>query len=143
MTKKFLKITLIIGLFTLLIAIRYFESYFYDPLQSFFKQAYLHQKLPQINTVKLFGNIFMRYTLNSLISIFLIWVVFKNKGFIIFSSIFYLIVFVILIIILYILLQTSSSQYYLPIFYVRRFLIQPVFILLLLPAFYYQQIQNK
>ncbi len=130
---------LIIGfLFILLIAIRYFENYFYDPLQTYFQNDYLHFKLPEINTFKLLFHVFLRYALNSIISVVIIWIAFKRKSYLSFSIYFFIIAFVFLIIGFALALQTRFEHYYLFGFYVRRFLIQPIFVLLLLPAFYYQ-----
>lgn len=62
---------------------------------------------------------------------------FKEKGIITFASLFYGVVFIVLIVIFGILLKTQGIGEYLPIFYVRRFLIQPILLFMLLPAFYY------
>jgi len=43
----------------------------------------------------------------------------------------------------YILLQTGFNKGYLLAFYIRRFLIHPLFVLVLLPAFYYQQKEEE
>ncbi len=138
MYKKWPNIFIICLLFLALIGIRYFEHLFYDPLQTYFKNAYLYTKLPEINTLKLFLNIFIRYSLNTVISIFIIWFAFNKKNYISFSLYFYIIAFVILLIAFSFALQTKFENYYLFGFYVRRFLIHPIFVLLLLPAFYYQ-----
>ena len=41
------------------------------------------------------------------------------------------------------LLHFSKTQDYLFVFYVRRFLIQPLFLILFVPAFFYQKSVNK
>ena len=130
---------MIVGcLFVLLTAVRYFEHYFYDPLQTYFDYDYLHTTLPELNTGKLLFHIFLRYTLNAIISIGIIWVAFRKKTYISFSIYFFSLAFFILIIAFWFTLQTRFENYYLFGFYVRRFLIHPVFIIVLLPAFYYQ-----
>lgn len=137
-----LRYLLIIFLFLCLIAVRAFiEPYFYDPLIVFFKTDYLNRSLPDIDFPKYFFNIGLRYFLNSLISLFIIFLVFKKKNTLLFSIKFYLISFVILSIMLFILLKYSTSFNYITIFYVRRLLIQPLFLLVLLPAFYYQKLK--
>lgn len=138
MHKKWSNILIIVILFVLLIGIRYFENYFYDPLQTYFHNEYLHNKLPEINTIKLLFHIFLRYLLNSIISITIIWIAFRKKSYISFCIYFYSIAFLVLIIAFALALQTKFEHYYLFGYYVRRFLIHPVFVLLLLPAFYYQ-----
>jgi exosortase F-associated protein len=139
MYKKWTNIILIMLLFIALIAIRYFESCFYDPLQTYFKSDYLHQSIPKLQTSKLLLNIFYRYTINSLISILILWVAFRKKSIIRFSLYFYILSFILLIIAFWLALLTHFDDYYLFGFYIRRFLIHPIFILVLLPAFYYQK----
>jgi len=141
--KKIANILIVGFLFTLLIGIRFYESVFYDPLQAYFKFDYLHKSLPDMQMGKLFLHTFLRYMLNSMLSILIIWVAFRRKSFVKFSMYFYSIAFIILILAFWLSLQTHFDKYYLFGFYVRRFLIQPIFVLLLLPAFYYQLRSNS
>jgi len=126
-------------LFFLLILVRAFQTkLFYDPFVVYFKNDYLHQAIPEFNLFKLYFNIFFRYLLNSFISIGIIYLLFQNQ-FLKFSLQFYTIAFVILILLLFVVLQFNLFDSYLPLFYLRRFLIHPIFVLLLIPAFYYQK----
>lgn len=118
--------------------IRFRESeLFYDPLIPFFKSNYQKMTLPDMETWRLFLHLFLRYLVNTLLSLIILWMAFKERGIITFASLFYSIVFVLLLITLSILLKTQNVGEYLPIFYVRRFLIQPILLFMLLPAFYY------
>ena len=118
--------------------IRFRESeLFYDPLISFFKGNYQNMTLPEMENGRLFFNVFLRYLLNTLLSLIVLWMAFKEKGIIKFSALFYGGVYILLIIAFGILLKTQGIGEYLPIFYVRRFLIQPILLFMLLPAFYY------
>lgn len=118
--------------------IRFRESeLFYDPLISFFKSNYQSVPLPDMEMGKLYVHLFLRYLLNTALSLGVLWIVFKEKGIIIFASLFYGVVCVLLLLVLGILFKTQESGEYLPIFYVRRFLIQPILLFMLLPAFYY------
>ena len=128
----------------MLITVRAFvQPYFYDPLIEFFKSDYLYMAIPEINLEHLFLNIFYRYTLNTIISLAIIYLVYNNLKVFKFSVKLYAIAFVILSIILFILLELDNNQGYRLIFYVRRFLIHPIFLLILLPAFYYQKLKVK
>jgi len=138
MKNNILKIVIIGLLFMALVLVRFFESYFYDPLQSYFTDDYLHTKLPEINTYKLYLHLFIRYAINSIISLLIIWIAFKNRSYISFSLVFFSVAFIVLILVFGVALHTHFENYYLFGFYIRRFLIQPIFVLLLLPAFYYQ-----
>jgi len=136
---KELQILGIVLLVVMLILVRVFETeLFYDPFINYFKNDYLHKVLPEFKIIKLFGNIIFRYILNAIISLGVIYLVFQNKKYVKFSIQFYGIAFIILIVLFYIILQTKTINY-LPIFYIRRFLIHPIFVLLLIPAFYYQK----
>lgn len=129
----------IVLLVVILVLVRAFETaLFYDPFINYFKNDYLHKGLPEFKTIKLFGNIIFRYILNAIISLGIIYLVFQNKKHVKFSIQFYGIALIVLILLFYIILQTKTISY-LPIFYIRRFLIHPIFVLLLIPAFYYQK----
>jgi len=131
----------IIGiLIVLLMLVRaYGTKLFYDPFIAYFRHDYLNDTIPGFNTIKLFFNLFLRYSMNAIISLAIIYVAFQKRELVIFSIKFYLIAFIVLSIVYYFLLRTGMANGYLFTFYVRRFLTHPIFILVLLPAFYYQQ----
>lgn len=137
---KWTKGAIIVILIMLLMLIRTFgDKYLYDPFISYFEHDYLTNSIPGFTSFKLFFNIFLRYAVNTLVSLAIIYVAFQNKKLIKFSIRFYLIAFIVLSIVYYGLLRAGMHNGYLFTFYVRRFLIHPVFILILLPAFYYQK----
>ncbi len=129
----------ILGL--LLVAIRYFESeLFYDPLISYFKTEHSTEAIPDFENLKLYLNIFLRFTLNTIISLSIIWLIFKNRGVLKVSTLLYVLLFVLLFSAYIVLLNLSTeSSDNLILFYVRRFIIQPLFLFILLPAFYFQR----
>lgn len=128
----------------MLVAVRVFvQPYFYDPLIEYFKADYLHNSIPEINLNFFFLNLFYRYFMNTIISLAILYVVFDNFKILKFSFKFYTIAFVALSVILFILLKFNLSNDYKLIFYVRRFLIHPIFLLVLLPAFYYQKLKQE
>ena len=140
--KTIVRITFIVVLFLILIAVRTIvQPYFYDPLIEYFEGDYLHTSIPEINLGAFFLNVFYRYTLNTIISLAIIYVVFNNLKVIKFSIKFYIIAFILLGIVLFILLKFDLNLGYRLTFYVRRFLIHPLFLLILLPAFYYQKLK--
>lgn len=124
----------------LLIAIRTFEhTFFYDPFLKYFKQEYAHLPFPQIQIVKLFFSLGFRYYLNSVLSIALLYVLFKDKKFTKFSVLLYMILGSILMISFFFVLQFFGEESKMTLFYIRRFIIQPIFLILFIPAFYYQK----
>ena len=141
---KYVKITFLGILFSLFLIIRaYGKVVFYDPLAVYFKNDYLHTSLPKIDTWHLLMHMLYRYILNSLVSLGIIWVVFQKKEYLKFSIVFFTIAFIILIAAFVFLLRNNFADGYLLPFYVRRFIIHPLFLLLLLPAFYYQKLSKE
>ncbi|HCE54726.1 MAG TPA: exosortase F system-associated protein [Lutibacter sp.] len=140
--RKSVRILLIVVLFLMLILIRaVLQPYFYDPLLDYFKHDYLNASIPELDFSAYFLNIFYRYFLNTIISLTIIYLVFKDVKALYFSVKFYLLAFVVLSLMLFVLLKFNVTQNYLLTFYVRRFLIQPMFVFILLPAFYYQKLK--
>ncbi|PHS67166.1 MAG: exosortase F system-associated protein [Flavobacterium sp.] len=137
---KTLKIVTLVFLASLLVLIRMFETeLFYDPLLSYFKSDYSNNPLPEIYSYKLVGNIAVRFLLNTIVSLGILWIVFKDKGILKLSVFLFGILFCVLVLAFSYLLFYSNSESFLSLFYVRRFLIQPIFLLVLLPAFYFQK----
>jgi len=141
---KIVRIVLVCLLFGLLIVIRgYVAPYFYDPLNYYFNHDYYTESAPSLEYGRYFFNIFLRYSLNSIVSLAIIYLLFKNKSLLNFSIRFYVIAVIFLSIFLFIILKYFNSEGYMLLFYVRRFLIQPLFVVVLIPAFYYQKLQTK
>lgn len=133
-----------VAVFVFLLAlIRLFEKQlFYDPFLDFFKGEFQNAQLPEYKSVSLFFGLVFRYFLNSVVSIAVIYVVFKDLPLTKFTTVLYLIFFLVLIGLFFGILKFSDQPDYMFLFYVRRFLIQPLFLVLFLPAFYYQK-KNK
>ena len=130
-------------LFGLLVLIRVFENeLFYDPYLTFFQNDYLYIDSPRREVFKLTAFTSLRYWLNTVISLGILYVVFKDKSMVKFSTLIYLFSFVVLILIyLYFVVNPKQEHYYL-FFNMRRFLIQPIILLVLLPAFYYYKLKH-
>lgn len=143
--KKIWKYIIAGFLFSILVLIRAFENeLFYDPFLNFFKHDYLQAVIPDYNGWLLFVNHIFRYGLNMLVSLAIIYVAFENKHVLKLCTGLYAVAFVILVALYFYFIQHNLSEDYLLTFYIRRFLIQPLFVLILLPAFYYQRkIKNE
>ncbi|MGB0892127.1 MAG: exosortase F system-associated membrane protein [Flavobacteriaceae bacterium] len=141
---KLVRYILVGFLFLLLFVVRGFATdLFYDPLIEYFQNDYLYTIIPEINTWHLVVDLLFRYTINSLISLGIIWLLFKRKDYLKLSGFFLMVAFMVLIIVFVFLLKDKFESGYLLPFYIRRFIIHPLFLLLLLPAFYYQKLSNK
>lgn len=135
---------LLIGLGIVLLAlIRYFEDIlFYDPYLQFFKNDYLYIDSPRQETLKLTANTLLRYSINSGISLGIIYLAFLDRSMVKFSFLVYTVALVLLLIaFLYFVINPKQEDYYL-FFNVRRFLIQPLLLVLLVPAFYYYKLKR-
>ena len=131
----------VVGVFLLLllIAIRAFENtIFYDPFLDYFKSEYANLPLPQTNPIKLFLSLGFRFYLNSMISLALLYVIFKDTKIIKFSIFLFSIFGIILMVSFFFTLKFFPTEK-MTLFYLRRFIIQPIFLILFVPAFYYQK----
>ena len=138
------KIAIVIFLVLLLACIRAFESsLFYDPFLAYYKKDYANLPFPELDKFKLFLGLSFRYFLNSLLSLAIIYTIFKDRELTKFASILYIILFVILMILFVGGLCFPIKENPFLLFYVRRFLIQPLFVILFIPAFYYQKKLSK
>ncbi|GAA4307459.1 exosortase F system-associated protein [Pontixanthobacter gangjinensis] len=133
-----------IGLLVLLLAaLRFFEQdLFYDPLIQFFKSDYLLGIIPPMDMAKLMINLSLRYFLNTVISLAIIYVSFRDMNMLKFSALLYAILYVAATAVFIFLVLNIEREHYLALFYVRRFLIHPLFLLILLPAFYYYKLRG-
>jgi exosortase F-associated protein len=134
-----IKLVQVVLLVILLATIRGYENdLFYDPFLSFFKSEST-TKYPVFDSVKLFTNMIFRYLLNSLISLAILFIIFSEIGIVKFSAIIFLLFLVILLFLLYVYLSYFDESHKMILFYIRRFLIQPILLLLFIPGFYYQK----
>ncbi|WP_299096377.1 exosortase F system-associated membrane protein [Winogradskyella sp.] len=140
---KLTRYILAVLLLFVLVAIRAFEDYlFYDPYLTFFENDYLYVDNPRREVAKLVLYTSFRYVLNTLASLGILYLIFKDKIMIKFSVLLYTIAYVLLLIpFIYFVINPRQEDYYL-FFNVRRFLIQPIGLILLLPAFYYYKLNR-
>ena len=134
----------------ILVLIRGFEeTLFYDPLIPFFKSIQSYDSLPQFETLKLLLNVVLRFLMNTSVSLVILWILFQNRDVVKLSVLLYSALFVVLFAVFCYLLsgdanigsldEASETDNFMSLFYVRRFLIQPLFLLILIPAFYFQK----
>lgn len=122
--------------------IRVFEKQlFYDPFLNYFKNDFHNLPYPKVEELKLFFGLLSRYFLNSVLSLVLIYALFKDRDIFKFSLIIYSLFLIALLVMFYIILEYFPDAGWL-LFYVRRFIIQPILVLLFIPGFYYQ-LQNS
>ena len=138
-----LRIVLATLLVVMLALVRAYEDVlFYDPFLNYFKTDYHNLPLPKVENVSLFFGLLFRYFLNTVLSLAMIYVLFKDIEAVKFASILYVAFFVILVMGFFVMLSFFGETNKMALFYIRRFIIQPIFLLLFLLAFYYQKQNN-
>ncbi len=143
MQNKILRYTIVFIMVVGLVMVRAFESQiFYDPFLEFFKGDYQIAKYPHYDLIKLLASTSARFWLNAALSILLVRALFPATANVKIIIWIFLVVYVLLIIAFAIIVQFGESQHLL-FFYIRRFLIQPLLVMLLVPAFYYQKVSVK
>lgn len=123
-----------------LIGVRILEdTIFYDPFQAFFHLANKHAPFPEFNWVPLVLNYLFRFGLNLILSASIVYLIFQNKQWMLQAILLILIVFIITFPIYLYCIHTKFEVGYLFSFYMRRFVIQPLILLLIIPLFYYRK----
>ncbi|GGG44184.1 exosortase F system-associated membrane protein [Epilithonimonas arachidiradicis] len=123
-----------------LIGIRGLEDkLFYDPFLYFFKTADQNEIFPDFVWGKLIISYLFRFGLNALFSLLIIHFLFQNREWTKQASILILLVFAIVFPIYLFCIYDRFDFGYLFSFYVRRFVIQPLTVVLLVPIFYYRK----
>jgi exosortase F-associated protein len=137
-TVRFLGVLMLVFLLVLVRA--WEEKLFYDPLLHFFEMDYKSLPLPKMDLSALLLATAGRYGVNSLLSLAVLWLIFKDLGMLKISMLLYLSLFVVLFAVFsFIVTSSEAGQGHFLLFYVRRFLIQPLLLLVLVPAFYFQK----
>lgn len=121
-----------------LVLVRYFETnLFYDPLDLFFQGDYLTRELPLIDPLFFWTSLIFRFLLNLIFGLMLLKGLFIDPQTIRFTWVLYLMFFAFLSLALFGLMAMYQAGYYHQLFYVRRFLIHPIILLILIPGFYF------
>ena len=121
-----------------LIMVRVLERHlFYDPFLQYFETADHSAEFPSFVWGKLiFGYIF-RFVLNTVFSLWIVYFLFRSKVLVKQSLVLMILIFL-LVFPIYLYCIYDRFQFgYLFSFYIRRFVIQPMAIILIIPVYYY------
>lgn len=130
---------ILFGIFGLM-AIRGVEDkIFYDPFLQFFESADRFAMFPDFVWGKLIFSYLLRFALNVFFSLCIIHFLFQNKEWTKQAFILILLVFMIVFPIYLYCIHDKFQFGYLFSFYVRRFVIQPLTLILIIPIFYYRK----
>lgn len=123
-----------------LISVRIVEdTLFYDPFLRFFRHSSQELPFPDYEWGKLILHHLFRFSLNFIFSLLIIHFIFKRRDWTIQAGAMILLVFVIALPLYLYCLHTEFSIGYLFSFYTRRFVIQPLIVLLIIPMYYYRK----
>lgn len=119
------------------------EKLFYDPFLKYFQQEFHTAEFPVFVWWKLIVSHFFRFLLNLFFSAILLQGLFINRNWTLQAVFLMILGFVILLPIYLLGLYTEMKWGYLFTFSVRKFVIQPVFLLLFIAVFYYKNRLEK
>lgn len=123
-----------------LVGVRMLEdTIFYDPFLNYFHEANRNISLPQFEWRKLILSHLFRFILNLFFSCIIIHFLFKNKEWTMQGAVLITIIFAITFPIYLYCIYNQFEIGYLFSFYMRRFVIQPLILLLIVPLFYYRK----
>ena len=123
-----------------LIGVRMVEDQiFYDPFLEYFRTANKSSVFPDFIWSSLIYSHIFRFLLNLALSAVIIHLVFNKKKWTFQAVVLILIVFAITLPIYLYCVKTEFSIGHLFSFYMRRFVIQPIILLMIIPLFYYRQ----
>lgn len=119
------------------------ENLFYDPFLGYFHESDKTIHFPSFEWGKLIFSYLFRFSLNLFFSCMIIHFLFKNKEWTIQGGLLIVIVFAITFPIYLYCIYDRFETGYLFSFYMRRFVIQPLILLLIVPMFYYRKQISK
>ena len=126
-----------------LIYIRYAESnLFYDPFLDYFHQVGQYPTFTTFNWGQLIISHFLRFGLNLIFSSIIIHFIFNKIKWTLYGGILMSLVFGVTLLIYLYCLYTQFEVGFQFSFYIRRFVIQPLILLLIIPTFYYLKKKN-
>lgn len=115
------------------------DQIFYDPLLNYFHEGNKNISFPEFEWGKLIISHIFRFVLNLFFSCVIIHFLFKNKEWTVQGAVLISIIFVITFPIYLYCISDRFDIGYLFSFYMRRFVIQPLILLLIVPLFYYRK----
>ncbi len=131
-------------LILVLILIRYFQKeLFYDPFLEYFANDFSGKTYPSYDSFRLYSNVIFRYALNSTISVLIIALLFWKKYITVASIQVYAIVGLVFLILYIGMIESHMSMGEKITFYIRRVLIQPFLLLILIPIFFVSEHEKK
>ncbi|MCD0478548.1 exosortase F system-associated protein [Chryseobacterium sp. LC2016-29] len=115
------------------------DQIFYDPFLNYFHEGNKNISFPEFEWGKLIISHLFRFILNLFFSCIIIHFLFKNKDWTVQGAVLISIIFIITFPIYLYCISDRFDIGYLFSFYMRRFVIQPLILLLIVPLLYYRK----
>lgn len=123
-----------------LVSVRIFEDrIFYDPFLAFFHSISKNKPLPEIIWPKLILGHILRFSLNFIFSLVIVHFLFRRKDWTMQAAILILLVFAVTFPLYLYCIYSDFKIGLLFSFYIRRFVIQPLAVLIIIPLFFYRK----
>ena len=123
-----------------LIGVRMLEDrLFYDPFLDYFHEVGTQAEFPEFDWGRLIASHFFRFLLNLLFSLVIVYFLFKRKDWTVQAAVLICLVFSITFPMYLYCISVKFEPGDLISFYLRRFVIQPLVVLLIIPIFYYRK----
>lgn len=123
-----------------LIGVRVLEDrIFYDPFLDYFHAGVKNIAFPEFDWAKLILSHVFRFSLNLIFSCIVVHFIFKRKEWTLQAAVLITLAFCITLPIYLYCIYNEFEIGYLFSFYIRRFVIQPILLLLIIPLFYYRK----
>jgi exosortase F-associated protein len=119
------------------------DDLFYDPFLDYFHEARKNIPFPSLEWGKLIAGHLFRFALNLFFSCLIIHFWFKNRQWTLQGALLISIIFLMTFPIYLYCIYDRFDVGYLLSFYMRRFVIQPLILLLIIPMFYYRKHLEK
>jgi exosortase F-associated protein len=127
-----------------LVAVRGFEDLFFpDPLKVYFHSDFQLRPVPPVSMLEQIVVTSLRFLANMILSLWIVWYLYKKKAYVNASLWVYLFAYLLLMVAFCLLLTADSDLGKMGLFYVRRFLIHPLLLFVLVAGFYFLQHKNR
>jgi len=121
-----------------IIGVRYFEvALFQDELNDYFHSDFQNIPIPDISLLENIASTSLRFLINTVLSLWILWFLYKREDYLKASLWVYLFSFLILITAFTVLNHLDGQWVKMALFYVRRFLIHPLLLFILVAGCYF------
>ncbi len=142
--KRIISAIVILILIAGLVAVRAYEDVmFLDPLKAYFHADFQLRDIPDVDLINQIAITSLRFLMNTILSLGVLWFLYKKGSYIKASLWVYLFAFILLTVAFGFLLEANSDLGKMGLFYVRRFLIHPLLLFVLVAGFYFLMQKNK